>query len=159
MRSGAKMCSAIVRGATRPSLANTRVGLRLPASWAAPRAASKATTAIRPPCRPVAKRASFGRRKICKRSLPTRAALATEPTPRPTTATSDVVARGAHALNPRGEFYTPENIQERLALRNYLDELRGAGERTGGPAALDNTDRKRFADQLDRFLARLKRPG
>ena len=31
-------------------------------------------------------------------------------------------------------------------------------ERTGGPAALDNTDRKRFADQLDRFLARLK-PG
>ena len=72
---------------------------------------------------------------------------------------ADVVARGAHALNPRGEFYTPENIQERLALRNYLDELRGAGVRTGGPEPLDNTDRKRFADQLDRFLARLKRPG
>src|SRR5258708_40336137 len=71
---------------------------------------------------------------------------------------SDVIARGAHALNPRGEFYSPENIQERLALRNYLDELRGTGERTGGPAALDNTDRKRFADQLDRFLTRL-RPG
>ena len=55
---------------------------------------------------------------------------------------------------PMHEFYSPENIQERLALRNYLDELRGTGERTGGPAALDNTDRKRFADQLDRFLAR-----
>lgn len=67
---------------------------------------------------------------------------------------ADVIAKGGHALNPRGEFYTPDNIQERLALRNYLDELRGAGERTGGPAALDNTDRKRFADQLDRFLAR-----
>src|SRR5438046_404969 len=67
---------------------------------------------------------------------------------------SDVIARGGHALNPRGEFYSPENIQERLALRNYLDELRGTGERTGGPAALDNTHRKRFADQLDRFLAR-----
>src|SRR3954465_6438195 len=65
---------------------------------------------------------------------------------------SDVIAKGGHALNPRGEFYSPENIQERLALRNYLDELRGQGERTGGPAALDNTDRKRFADQLDRFL-------
>ena len=67
---------------------------------------------------------------------------------------SDVIAKGAHALNPRGEFYSTENIQERLALRNYLDELRGSGERTGGPAALDNTDRKRFADQLDRFLTR-----
>lgn len=34
------------------------------------------------------------------------------------------------------------------------DILYRAGERTGGPDALDNTDRKRFADQLDRFLAR-----
>ena len=67
---------------------------------------------------------------------------------------ADVVAKGAHALNPRGELYSAENIQERLALRNYLDELRGTGERTGGPAALDNMDRKRFADQLDRFLAK-----
>lgn len=70
---------------------------------------------------------------------------------------ADVIAKGGHALNPRGELYSVENIQERLALRNYLDELRGAGERTGGPAALDNADRKRFADQLDRFLQRLGR--
>jgi uncharacterized protein YaiI (UPF0178 family) len=70
---------------------------------------------------------------------------------------ADVIAKGAHALNPRGEFYSTENIQERLALRNYLDEMRGMGERTGGPEALDNTDRKRFADRLDRFLARQKR--
>ncbi len=70
---------------------------------------------------------------------------------------ADVIAKGGHALNPRGEFYSTENIQERLALRNYLDELRGMGERTGGPAALDATDRKRFADQLDRFLARQQR--
>ncbi len=70
---------------------------------------------------------------------------------------ADVIAKGGHALNPRGELYSAENIQERLALRNFLDELRGTGERTGGPAALDNTDRKRFADQLDRFLAQRKR--
>ena len=70
---------------------------------------------------------------------------------------SDVIAKGGHALNPRGEFYSPENIAERLALRNYLDELRGSGERTGGPAALDNTDRKRFADQLDRVLGKLRK--
>ena len=66
-----------------------------------------------------------------------------------------VIEKGGHALNPRGEFYTTETIQERLALRNYLDELRGMGERTGGPDAIDITDRKRFADQLDRFLAKL----
>ena len=52
---------------------------------------------------------------------------------------ADVIAKGAHALNPRGEFYSTENIQERLALRNYLDELRGTGERTGGPAALESS--------------------
>ena len=69
---------------------------------------------------------------------------------------SDVIAKGGHALNPRGEFYTPDSIGERLALRNHLDQLRGAGEHTGGPPALDNADRKRFADQFDRFLAKLK---
>src|SRR5256714_13375582 len=57
---------------------------------------------------------------------------------------ADVIARGAHALNPRGEFYTTETIAERLALRNYLDELRGTGVRTGGPDTLDPPDRKPF---------------
>jgi len=70
---------------------------------------------------------------------------------------SEVIAKGGHALNPRGEFYTPDTIQERLALRNYLDELRGSGVQTGGPPALDRADRKRFADQLDRFLARARK--
>jgi len=70
-----------------------------------------------------------------------------------------VIERGGHAINPRGEFYTPDNIRERLALRDFLDEQRGAGRQTGGPAPLDLTDRKRFADQLDRFLAREARSG
>ena len=70
---------------------------------------------------------------------------------------ADSIARGAHALNPRGEFYTPDNIAERLALRGYLAELRDSGIQTGGPAPLDNSDRKRFADQLDRFLTRQQR--
>ena len=67
---------------------------------------------------------------------------------------ADVIDKGGHALNPRGEFYTPDSIEERLALRNFLDELRGSGVQTGGPPALDQADRKRFADQLDRFLTR-----
>lgn len=65
---------------------------------------------------------------------------------------ADVIQRGAHALDPRGEFMSIDNIRERLAMRNFMDELRGSGVQTGGPATLDQTDRKRFADQLDRFF-------
>lgn len=67
---------------------------------------------------------------------------------------SDVLARGAHAIDPRGERYTPDNIRERLQMRDFMDALRGGGVQTGGPPALDQADRKRFADQLDRFLTR-----
>ena len=67
---------------------------------------------------------------------------------------ADVIARGGHALNPRGELYTPDNIRERLQTRDFMEKLRETGVQTGGPAPFDNTDRKRFADQLDRFLAR-----
>ena len=69
---------------------------------------------------------------------------------------SDVIARGAHALEPRGELYTPDNIRERLQMRNFMDGLRASGVQTGGPPALDQSDRKRFADQLDRFLSRAR---
>ena len=69
---------------------------------------------------------------------------------------ADVIARGGHAINPRGELYTLENMRERLQMRNFMDGLRGSGVQTGGPPTLDHTDRKRFADQLDRFLSRCK---
>ena len=69
---------------------------------------------------------------------------------------ADVIGRGGHALNPRGEFYSRDNIAERLASRDFMEKLRETGVQTGGPAPLDKTDRKRFADQLDAFLARRK---
>lgn len=64
-----------------------------------------------------------------------------------------VVARGAQALNPRGEHYTVENIGERLAMRDMLEELRSARVISGGPPALNQRDRQAFANQLDRLLA------
>lgn len=67
---------------------------------------------------------------------------------------SAVIEKGGHALNPRGEFYSPENIRERLAMRNFLDELRGSGVQTGGPNALSHNDRQVFANRLDGFLAK-----
>jgi uncharacterized protein YaiI (UPF0178 family) len=63
-----------------------------------------------------------------------------------------VIERGGYALNPRGEFYSANNIRERLALRNFLTELRTGGVETGGPPALNRRDREAFANQLDRFL-------
>ena len=65
-----------------------------------------------------------------------------------------LVARGVAALNPRGERYSTENIQERLALRDLNEELRSAGAATGGPMPYHNRDKQAFANALDRWLAR-----
>lgn len=68
-----------------------------------------------------------------------------------------VIAKGAHALSPRGEAYTTENIRARLTMRDFMETLRASGVNTGGPPALNQGDRKAFADQLDRLLARRNR--
>lgn len=64
-----------------------------------------------------------------------------------------VLANGADAVDPRGERFTADTIAERLSMRNFMDELRGAGVQTGGPAAFNARDRQAFANQLDRWLA------
>lgn len=65
---------------------------------------------------------------------------------------SQVIERGGHALNPRGEFYSRDNIRERLAMRNFMEELRGSGVDISGPASFSHADRQAFAAQLDRFI-------
>jgi uncharacterized protein len=65
---------------------------------------------------------------------------------------AEVIARGALALDPRGELYTPDNIGEKLQMRDFMDQLRASGVQTSGPPALDQAARKRFADRLDRLL-------
>jgi len=69
-----------------------------------------------------------------------------------------VLERGALALHPRGELYTPDTIAQRLSVRNFMEELRGAGVQTGGPPPLHARDRQSFAAALDRWLAHLPRP-
>ena len=66
---------------------------------------------------------------------------------------AQVVARGALALDPRGELHTADSIGERLAVRNLMEELRWAGVSTGGPAAYSTADRRRFGQALGRLLA------
>lgn len=68
---------------------------------------------------------------------------------------AEVLAKGARALNPRGEMYSADTIQERLAVRDMMDSLRATGVDTGGPATFSQTDRRTFANQLDGLLARL----
>ena len=70
---------------------------------------------------------------------------------------AEVVERGALAISPRGERYTAENARSRLAIRDFMTELRDSGVRTGGPPPLDNTDKQRFANALDSWLARRRR--
>ena len=65
-----------------------------------------------------------------------------------------VLDKSAHALNPRGEFYSRENIKLLLDMRNFMDTLRASGVDTGGPAAFGQADRQAFGNQLDRFLAK-----
>ena len=70
---------------------------------------------------------------------------------------AQVLEKGAMALNPRGERYTPDTIRERLALRDMMEELRAGGVDTGGPASFSHADRKAFANQLDALLSRAAR--
>ncbi|MDI1231929.1 MAG: YaiI/YqxD family protein [Methylobacter sp.] len=64
----------------------------------------------------------------------------------------EVIIKGSHAINPRGERYTEDNIKERLNMRDFMDTLRSSGIDTGGPSALNSRDVQAFANQLDRFL-------
>lgn len=67
---------------------------------------------------------------------------------------SEVIAKGALALNPRGQLYTENNIKARLNMRDFMESLRSSGIQTGGPDALNQKDRQAFANQLDRWLAK-----
>ena len=65
---------------------------------------------------------------------------------------AEVIDKGCLVLTPRGERYTTDNIRQRLAMRDFLDTMRGSGVDTGGPAAFSHSDRQAFANQLDRLL-------
>jgi len=67
---------------------------------------------------------------------------------------AEVIEKGGHALNPRGELYTTDNIRARLTMRDFMETLRSSGVDTGGPPPLSQSDRQSFANHLDKFLTR-----
>ena len=64
-----------------------------------------------------------------------------------------VIDKQGRVLDPRGDIYTKDNIEARLTLRKFMDELRASGVDTGGPPPFGHGDRQAFANQLDRLLA------
>lgn len=67
---------------------------------------------------------------------------------------AEVIEKGAHALNPRGELYSADTIKARLGMRDFMETLRASGIVTKGPPSMNHKDRKAFADQLDKLLNR-----
>ena len=66
----------------------------------------------------------------------------------------ELITKGAHALNPRGELYTKDTIKQRLQMRDFMETMWSSGIQTGGPSALTQADRQNFANKLDAFLAK-----
>ena len=70
---------------------------------------------------------------------------------------AEVIEKKAAALHPRGTHFTEESIQQRLSVRNHLEELRGSGVYTGGPQTQNKKDIMLFANALDRYLQKANR--
>ena len=65
-----------------------------------------------------------------------------------------VIETGATVLRFRGEELDAVNVQQRLQVRDFMDELRGSGVNTGGPPPFGDKDKQSFANALDRWLSR-----
>ncbi|HSF10704.1 MAG TPA: YaiI/YqxD family protein [Nitrospirales bacterium] len=65
---------------------------------------------------------------------------------------AEVIAKGGHALDPRGEMHSSDTIQARLMMRDFMETLRASGVETGGPSALSQRDRQLFAKHLDYYF-------
>jgi uncharacterized protein YaiI (UPF0178 family) len=66
---------------------------------------------------------------------------------------AQVLAKGAAAINFRGEPYSADTIEGQLTMRDFMDTLRASGIQSGGPPPFSQADRQQFAAKLDRWLA------
>jgi uncharacterized protein len=64
-----------------------------------------------------------------------------------------LVERNIVVVDPRGDLLTPDNVRERLSIRDFMESLRGSGVETGGAAPYGPRDKQAFAAALDRVLA------
>jgi uncharacterized protein YaiI (UPF0178 family) len=66
----------------------------------------------------------------------------------------ELLTKKVMALSPRGELFTDETIKARLNIRDFMETMRSSGIQTGGPSTLSQTDRREFANHLDRIIAK-----
>jgi uncharacterized protein YaiI (UPF0178 family) len=64
----------------------------------------------------------------------------------------EIIANDGIAMSSRGELHTRDNISARLTMRDLMESLRASGVDTGGQSTFSQSDRKAFADQLDKIL-------
>ena len=89
--------------------------------------------------------------------------IASEVMPDDLVVTSDIplaaraVEKNSFVIDFRGNLITDRNIQERLAVRNLMDDLRQAGENTDRQSSFSQRDRRNFANQLDKFFSKHSR--
>lgn len=67
---------------------------------------------------------------------------------------AEIIEKDAHALSPRGEMFTKDNIAARLNVRDFMETMRASGVDTGGPNAYNQADKQAFANELDRFITK-----
>jgi uncharacterized protein YaiI (UPF0178 family) len=67
---------------------------------------------------------------------------------------AEVIDKGAQAVSPRGEVFSPDDIAARHTMRDFMDTMRTSGIHSGGPSALGERERQAFANALDRWLAK-----
>lgn len=68
-----------------------------------------------------------------------------------------VVSKGAVAINPHGQKFTPDNIGDRISMRNLMQDLRDSGAITGGPKQFSDKDKRAFANTFSNELIKLLR--
>ncbi|MCA0423755.1 MAG: YaiI/YqxD family protein [Proteobacteria bacterium] len=69
------------------------------------------------------------------------------------------IKAGADVIAPNGRAHSEQSIGLALATRNLMDDLRSAGQITGGPRPFAPKDRSNFLSALDLAIVRLKRAG
>ncbi len=67
------------------------------------------------------------------------------------------LGRGARVLGSKGRPLTDNDNGGSLAMRDLREELRQAGELTGGPSPMTPKDRSRFLSNLDEAANAVRR--
>lgn len=63
-----------------------------------------------------------------------------------------LLPKGCRVIHHKGYEYTDENIDRMLETRHFSALQREAGQRTKGPSAFTNDDRKQFKSYFEQFI-------